>query len=165
MASLSPRLSWLLRMSVRRFGLAGLAASGLFIGALSLALYDGLVLSPQLETIRSQQPQPQTVIPRIILPALDQISTLPGWLQQTAEAAGLNLNEAQYALEPAGARVLYRVVLPLKGSYPALRLFLAQTLNHFPNAALENLQIHRDESTGETLEIRLILAFHLEGKP
>lgn len=165
MAPLSSRLAWSFRLSVRRFGFAGVAAFCLFVAALGLALYDGLVLAPRLAALQARQPQPQAALPRVSLPALDQISTLPGWLQQAAEAAELDLDEAQYELEPVGSRTLYRAVLPLNGSYPALRQFLAQTLNRFPNAALENLQMRRDDSTEETLQIRLVLAFHLEGKP
>lgn len=166
MAALNQRLTWAARLGLRRLGWQGIAAVLMLLAAAALGAYGHLVLQPRLAVMQTQVP---AAVPDVEttpgLPGMDQTAALPGWLQQTAEASGLTLSQAQYDLEPDGKRLRYRAALPLVGSYPALRSFLAATLNTYPNAALETLQLKRESALEDALQIRLVLAFHLESQP
>ena len=163
--SLGQRLDWHIRQGLRQLGWQGMAAVLMLVAAATLGAVDRLALQPRLTTMQNQ---PVTVASSAEtaakLPDMNQTAALPGWLQKTAGEAGLTLNQAQYDLEADGATLRYRAVLPLVGNYPALRSFLASTLNQYPNAALETLQLKRESALDEVLQIRLVLAFHLENR-
>jgi Tfp pilus assembly protein PilO len=66
-------------------------------------------------------------------------------LHDTARRHGLTLQRADYRLEHAPQQPLarYQVVLPLHGSYPAIRDFIATLLREQPTLALEQVQFQR----------------------
>jgi hypothetical protein len=62
-----------------------------------------------------------------------------------AAANGLVLDQGDYTLsgEKAGDLHRYQISLPVAGSYPALRAFLAQALNDSPALALGHVEMER----------------------
>lgn len=92
-------------------------------------------------------------------------------LFQAAEDAGLALDEGSYRTQfesaPKGQSGLGRLVisLPVSGSYPVVRGFLARALNQDPAIALESLRLTR-EAMGETeLMAELRFSLYLGGHP
>lgn len=164
MASLIERMTWATRLGLRQLGGVRLAALLVTVFAAGLVSYSHLVVRPESDALDSQYlaASPNVQRETQAFPPLSQTAQLPGWLQEHAEAAGLDMGDAQYQLETAGKRYRYRVVLPLTGRYPSLRQFLADALDHFPNLALESMQIQRRSASDTALEMRLSLVFHLE---
>jgi hypothetical protein len=167
MAALMTRAQWALRLSLRRLGWLRVAALAAILLAAGLLAHARFVIQPQLSAWQARRPasveRVQTAAPAF--PPLSQTAILPGWLQQHAAGSGLTLSQTQYDLETVGKHSRYRAILPLQGSYPALRRFLAEALNRYPNLALESLQIRRDKTTDEILGMRLVLVFYLAGRP
>jgi hypothetical protein len=160
------RLEWALRLGLRRLGWQRVLAGLMLALALGLFLHTQFVVLPSAAALAAEAATtprlPRTTA--IHYPPLSQMAGLPGWLQSHASNAGLTLNQAQFDLENSGAVSRYRATLPLTGSYLALRQFLADALNHYPNLALESVQMKRDKSTEETLNVRLVLVFYLAGR-
>ena len=46
-------------------------------------------------------------------------------------------------------------VLPVRGSYPQVKRFLAQALHDTPGLALDAIGLQRDEGAGAALEVQL----------
>lgn len=96
------------------------------------------------------------------LPASD---ALPAWLEalsKSADANGIPFNQGdyRYVLEKDARHGRYLVDLSLQGSYPALRGFLAETLNTMPFTAVEELNIARADIANESVEAQLRLALY-----
>lgn len=92
-------------------------------------------------------------------------------LFQAAEEAGLALDEGSYRTQfesaSKGQAGLGRLVisLPVSGSYPAVRGFLARALNQDPAIALENLRLTREAMSETELMAELRFALYLGGRP
>ena len=83
------------------------------------------------------------------------LSTLPDWVGQIHVAAqrnGVSLESGEYQLQNTGRERLtrYQIRLPVKGTYPQLRGFIAETLQKVPAAALDDVIVKR-ESIGSPL--------------
>lgn len=162
MAALITRAEWQLRLALRRLGWQRVTALLALVLAAGLFVHAEWLLAHIHTTPAALAPAPHAAQPTY--PSLDQTASLPGWLQAHASRAGLSLNQAQYDLESVGKHSRYRAILPLTGSYLALRQFLADALNHYPNLALESVQLQREKSTEENLSVRLVLVFYLSGR-
>lgn len=98
------------------------------------------------------------------------VATLPDWLGEVHLAAarhGLALDTGQYQLQRTpGARLArYEMDLPLRGTYPQLRAFLADVLTKIPAASIEEVLVRRDSVANREMEARVRLAIHLGGTP
>lgn len=158
------RLEWALRLGLRRLGWQRVLALVAAALALGLFLHAQLVVLPAAAELAAADPPRRAAPASPDYPPLSQIASLPGWLQSHADSAGLTLSQAQFDLENSGKLSRYRATLPLTGSYLALRQFIADALNHYPNLALESVQMKRDKSTEEALNARLVLVFYLAGR-
>jgi len=49
----------------------------------------------------------------------------------------------------------YQVVLPVKGSYPQVKRFLAQAMHDTPGLALDAISMQRDQGGSPALEVQL----------
>jgi hypothetical protein len=80
-----------------------------------------------------------------------------------ADAEGLSLDTGEYRLSrDRGARLLrYQIVLPVKGSYPKIRQFVARALNEAPGIALEDLSLRRENAQSNVVEARVQLALYI----
>jgi hypothetical protein len=83
-----------------------------------------------------------------------------------AEKTGLILNLADYkfAEDKIGRFQTYQIVLPVKGSYGAIRQFCEQVLLAIPFASLDEMHFKRDGIASGTLEARLRLTLYLTDK-
>jgi Tfp pilus assembly protein PilO len=95
-----------------------------------------------------------------------RVESLPDWLGHIHTAAarnGLVLESGEYRLvRPRDARLVrYQVMLPVRGTYPQLRGFVAEVLEQVPAAGLEDLVIKRDAIGNPELDVRLKFVIHL----
>lgn len=86
-------------------------------------------------------------------------------LMQYASDQGLQLNDGQYAVtlreQGQGEVVSYEVTLPLRGSYPQIRRFLAALLAREQGVALLDVQFRRAKVSDPVLEAVVRLAYFL----
>ncbi|MDB5935179.1 MAG: hypothetical protein JWQ01_2523 [Massilia sp.] len=92
--------------------------------------------------------------------ALDQ-------LLKTAAAHALTVQQGDYTVtrSPAGKLVRFEVMLPLRGSYPQVRAFLAALARDVPGMALENAQFERRDVGEPVLDVKLRLVLFLVRAP
>ncbi len=57
----------------------------------------------------------------------------------------------------------YEIIFPITGKYSQIRAFIAESLQKFPEIALLELQIVRNESTSVQVEANLSLAIYVKG--
>ena len=89
-------------------------------------------------------------------------------LHRAARAAGLDLAQGEYRLErrPAGLWS-YRVTLPVAGTYPQLRAFIAAVLEDMPTVSIDALRFERKGAAQTRLDAQVRLTFHVRptGEP
>jgi hypothetical protein len=98
-------------------------------------------------------------------PALDTLPAQVERLHRIARSTGLQLQRGDYRLEvPPAGLVAYRVSLPARGEYRALRTFIGAVLKEMPVAAVERLRFERKKPGDAQLEaqIQLTLFFRPE---
>jgi len=186
--ALTADASWWLRREASRLGWRGIAGLALLVLAVGLVV---LVLRPALrdaDDLRADVAKLRTglragtggaaggvaALPSKIVQLetyyafFPDVSTLPDWLGEVHLAAarhGLALDSGQYQLQHAsGARLAsYELDLPLRGTYPQLRAFLADVLTKVPAASIEEVLVRRDSVANREMEARVRLAIHLGG--
>jgi Tfp pilus assembly protein PilO len=96
-------------------------------------------------------------------PAFSEAPALVLKLHSIAAANGLALETGEYRLvkERDMNFARYQITLPLKGSYPQVRLFLAQLLDEVPALSLDEIAIKRDSVNARTAETRVRLTAYL----
>jgi hypothetical protein len=98
-------------------------------------------------------------------PKLDTLTAQVERLHRIGRNSGLQLQQADYRLEvPPAGLVAYRVSLPVRGEYKALRTFLGAVLKEMPVAAVERVRFERKKPGDAQLEaqIQLTLFFRPE---
>lgn len=95
--------------------------------------------------------------------AEQQIKTLFSLAQKT----GLTLNQAEYksAADKNGRFHTYQIVIPVKGSYGAIRQFCQQTLLAIPFASLDEMSFKREAIASRAVEARLRFTLYLSDLP
>jgi len=92
------------------------------------------------------------------------IAKLPDELERVyglARAAKLELMQGEYRLEkPPSGLLLYRITLPLRGTYPQIRQFVGATLKTMPIASLDALRFERKKVTDPQLEAQIRLTIY-----
>lgn len=80
-----------------------------------------------------------------------------------AGAESLSLARGEYVLvaDPETRLVRYQIVLPVRGSYPQLRRFLAAALEAVPALSLETVEFQRKQIAETELEGRIRMTLHL----
>jgi Tfp pilus assembly protein PilO len=88
----------------------------------------------------------------------------PKWLGMMMEIAvrnGITLNHGDYAVvrDAAGQLRRFRITLPVQGTYPQIRKYLATLIADIPSMSLENVQFERKgiEDTDLKANIKLVL--------
>jgi hypothetical protein len=84
-------------------------------------------------------------------------------LLAAAKAKGLMLNQGEYRVEKSveGRLLRYRMILPVKGPYPSLRGFVADSLVRIPNMSLENIKFQRQKIGESKVEATLWFTLYL----
>ena len=96
----------------------------------------------------------------------DEVARIHGF----GRAAGLDLEQGEYRLERRATGLwAYRISLPVRGTYPQLREFLAALLREVPAASVEALRFERKRAADAQLDAQLRLTLHVrppsESKP
>jgi Tfp pilus assembly protein PilO len=96
-------------------------------------------------------------------PAFGDAPALVLKLHTIAAANGLVLETGEYQLvrERDSNVMRYQITLPLKGSYPQVRLFLAQLLDEVPALSLDEIAIKREAVNARSTETRVRLTAYL----
>lgn len=91
------------------------------------------------------------------LPAAEQAREVVHRLHAQARDAGLALERGEYRpLPDASSRLMrYELVLPVKGSYPQVKRFLAQAMQGTPGLALDAISMQRDRGGSRELAVQL----------
>ncbi|MFS2214998.1 hypothetical protein ACCD08_10845 [Telluria sp. Tellsp104] len=103
-------------------------------------------------------------------PGLAPESAFPDQLDrliQHASDQGLQLNDGLYAVtrEAQGTIVCYQVTLPVQGSYPQVRRFLAALRAAEPHVALLDVQFKRAKISDPALDAVIRLTYYLRAQP
>ena len=92
------------------------------------------------------------------------VERLPDELERVyslARAAKLELLQGEYRLEkPPFGIVFYRITLPIRGTYPQIRQFVAATLKSMPIASVDALRFERKKAGDSQLEAQLRLTVY-----
>lgn len=101
------------------------------------------------------------------LPAGEAAPEAVARLFSAAGHAGLRLEEGTYrsSARRSGELRRYQIVLPLSGSYPAIRAFLAEVMERRPELALDSLSFSRETIEGAEVRARLGLTLYLREAP
>ncbi|MEF7612413.1 GspMb/PilO family protein [Aquincola sp. MAHUQ-54] len=88
------------------------------------------------------------------------------WLARihaAAAANGVALASAEYRVErrPEQPLLRYTLTLPLTGTYAELRGFVGTVLAEVPAAAIDDIQLRRENAGSATLEARIRLSLYL----
>ena len=97
-----------------------------------------------------------------LFPQTDRLDHEVERIHKLARRAGLELDQGEYRLErrPVGLWA-YRVNLPVRGTYPQLRDFMAAVLRDVPVASLESLRFERKRAADAQLDAQLRLTVHV----
>ncbi|MDD3352659.1 GspMb/PilO family protein [Zoogloea sp.] len=173
--------AWLdgLRVTVRRAGWAGVVGLALGGFALSFDLGGNRLLAGEAESLRQQARQlsrqlrratPPETTPRDRLetflqgfPAAAELPDLLVRLHGHALVRGVLVDKADYRASPLAGSPLEQVTLelPLRGAYPAIRLWLADLLAAMPELAVDSLQVRRGSIEAGDVEGRVRLVLYL----
>lgn len=185
--ALSLRTRWVARREASRLGWSGLAGIALLVFALGMALSALWPAQREVVSLRSEfadlrtrlratggaeggraSPTRQAQLETFyaFFPAPE---TLPDWIGQVHNAAlrsGLVLEKGDYQLQrpPGGRLARYQMQLPVKGSYPQLRAFIAEVLQKVPAAAIEDVLVKRETIGAPMLEARVRISLYLGGR-
>lgn len=96
--------------------------------------------------------------------------TIPDWLDKIygiADQQKLNLELGEYALTQAKSSRLdqFRIVFPVKGSYPQIRKFISAALATAPALALDSVSLKRDKAGDGNVDARIVFLLYLEKSP
>ena len=95
-----------------------------------------------------------------------RIDSSPFWVRELVRLAkkqGVDLSSSEYRLVNENDERLarYEMVLPVKGTYPQIRAFMADALEAVPAMAISAIAIKRENVTSEKLEVRLEINLYL----
>lgn len=91
----------------------------------------------------------------------------PEWLGKMSDIAGkigLKLNEGEYKTtrDKVGRLMHFQITLPVTGTYPQIREFMASIPVEIPVMALENVQIERKTVSDSTVDAKIVFGLYLE---
>jgi hypothetical protein len=152
-----------------RLGWPGALGAALLLAALATDLLltpplEEEVLASQAEAARrALLPLPAERVRKPLALPRERAETALPRLFAAAREHGLRLDEGSYAeVGKAGEDRRLRIDLPISGSYPAVRAFLAEVLDENPALGLESLELARDDIESTQLEARLRFLLNLE---
>jgi hypothetical protein len=90
----------------------------------------------------------------------------PHWLGLMVDIAsknGLTLNHGEYAVvrDSVGKLRRFKITIPVQGTYPQIRKYLAVLLAEIPSMSLENVQFERKDIMETELQAKIILVLYL----
>lgn len=102
-----------------------------------------------------------------LFPPLAEREDLIQQIHDVADLHGIELNNIEYKLflDPSTPLARVQMLMPVKGSYIALRAWLADVMNGIPSTALEEFNLHRDNGQMATVEGQVRLTLYLDARP
>lgn len=180
------RAAWLARHRLQQLGRPGVLALGLF--AFCLAFYvsallpareklhsleqDAAMLRQRMATSTKPIREAEAVGPQAQLAAfykaLPSNASTPDLLQEiyrAAAASQVRLDQGAYRLvaDRDGRLQRYQITLPLKGSYPEIKGFLALVMKELPTLALDGISFQRQNIADPLLDTQVKLTLYLGG--
>jgi hypothetical protein len=168
-----------LNAALRRLGTAGVLGIGVLLGC---AAFYSSALVPLAEELAAQKAalerlQSRTLYQPVsaaggraeelerfykLFPPSERLTDEVARLHRLGRSAGLDLAQGEYRLErrPTGLWA-YRITLPVRGSYPQLRDFLAALLKEMPIASIEALRFERKRAADTQLAAQVRIIVHL----
>ncbi len=169
---------------VERCGAAGLAGLlALAVAALVLLAFGGPLVQERTQLQQRLQRlsgSPSAAAPRHDESAAAQLARFHaafppagstaeslGRVQAAARRAGIVLHTGEYRLEqrPGERLQRYAAVLPVRGSYAQIRAFVDGLLVDLPHAAVDDIELRREETASAELEARLRVTLYLRAAP
>lgn len=167
-----PYLLWQFQRQLSRLGLPGVAGLGVLACCGMLLVSAVLPLRSEMHNLKLEAEALQTTqkpafpgqMPAAQLAAFyrnfPNVAHIPDALEalnRNAAAQGVQLEQGEYRLLPAGADKLarYEMTLPVKGDYPRLRTFLAQMLADWPSLSLDSVSFQRQKAGDPLLEAQV----------
>jgi Type II secretion system (T2SS), protein M subtype b len=167
-----------------RCGAAGLAGLLALVAAGTVFLALGLPLLQQRAQLQQHLQQlgqtPRAAAPRqddsdaaqltrfyAAFPPAGAAAESLGRVQAAARRAGIVLPSGEYRLEQRSGERLqrYTAVLPVRGSYAQIRAFIDGLLSELPHAAIDDIELRREDAASAELEARLRLTLYLRAAP
>ena len=94
-------------------------------------------------------------------PALAALPSQVERLHRIARSSGLQLQQSEYRLEvPPAGLIAYRVSLPARGEYRALRTFIGAVLKEMPVVAIDRVRFERKKPGDAQLEAQIQLTLY-----
>jgi Tfp pilus assembly protein PilO len=96
-------------------------------------------------------------------PRLETLTSQVERLHRLGRSAGLQLQQGEYRLEtsPAGL-ASYRISLPVRGEYRALRQFMGSVLKEMPPASIDRLRFERKKPGDAQLEAQIHITLYFK---
>lgn len=101
------------------------------------------------------------------LPTREEAAVFAAFLHSEANRRGVDIASVEYRTEPLlGAEVQRtRVTLPMRGSYAAVRGWIAEALARHPGAGLEELSLRRADDGQDAVIARVQFSFYSRARP
>lgn len=178
------RLHAMVVYGAESLGRSGILGLGLL--AFAVAFYVSAFRPEQvrLEELRSQaskleesraraaREEPKTPGDRLnafygLLPPSNHIADLLKKIYGAADQQALKLEQGEYrAVKGTASRLTdYQVILPVKGTYPQVRKFVAAALAEVPNLSLDSIQFERQKVGDSTVDAKVKLVLYLGQRP
>lgn len=93
----------------------------------------------------------------------ERLTDLLARLHAMAAASGIEMTRAEYRMLSQPDRKLdrYQIIVPVRGSYPVLRGFIAGVLRELPTASMDQIQFQRKAVGDDTVEAQITFVLHL----
>ena len=178
------QLSW----QVARLGLCGKIGIGLFVVAIVFFIGTVLpqdrevgLLKQRVETIKSRSPfqikekfGSNTKIGgdqalKVFYDFFPRIDSSPIWIGELVRVAKvheveINSSDFRMTFEEGSRLARYEMVLPVHGSYPQIRAFIAGALRSIPAMAITGINIKRKGVKSSQLEVGIKVNLYLDGR-
>ena len=96
--------------------------------------------------------------------SMERAERTPDWLATLyaiGKETGLGLQSATYRSHPGAGRLeRYEIVLPMSGSYPQVREFVARALAEVPVVSLDRFSLKRGETTAAAVQAEVHMTLH-----
>lgn len=165
-----------LRLSaVGKLGFGLMVLSIVFFLAAVWPQYETLDQAQAKVTLLQQQSQRDASQPiqlddnqtiQVFYDSFPNVDSSPYWVKEidaVAKKRGVELHGSDYRLvSDKGSKLArYEMILPVRGSYPQIRAFIADMLVTIPAVALVDMIIKREDIKSGRLEVRLSLNLYL----
>ena len=171
-----------------RLGVSGKIGLGLFvvaivflIGAVMPQDREVKLLKQRVETIKSRSPFQMKDKPgsskkiggdqalKVFYDFFPRIDSSPRWigeLVRVAEMHEVEINSSDFRMtfEEGSRLARYEMVLPVHGSYPQIRAFIADALKSIPAMAITGINIKRKGVKSSQLEAGIKVNLYLDGR-